>query len=192
MKISWNPNPFFSTLELDDRDEQLLLVAYQNEEYAQLLIELDWGFTGKYGSRELFTSLDQPAKIIEKWQSICNLEVSSPEIQRYIAFAGDMHMGDCICVPCTCVRCLAEEMLGVSTLEGLGKHLAHKVYGAFGTQTCINAALDNLLKPYTYEKRSPGYDNYTRESYEGLCTRWNKERKQAHIWLSNYKQKHGF
>lgn len=47
----------------------------------------------------------------------------------------DTHGGDCTCVPCSCIKCHAEDIAEVDTLPGLGKHatrlLASALAGRF-------------------------------------------------------------
>ncbi len=41
------------------------------------------------------------------------------------------HCGDCTCIACSCDKCHAEELLGIHTTRGLGKHEASYVEAAF-------------------------------------------------------------
>src|SRR6185369_3125953 len=52
-------------------------------------------------------------------------------VSDYVVELAGEHSGDCVCFPCSCVKCHAESLLGVDTIPGLGKHSAYKVGAAF-------------------------------------------------------------
>lgn len=192
MKINWHQNPFLTTVELDEHDKITLLKAYQAEAYENILCELDLWIDGKIQQDDPPT-LKTVGEKISKWGEICNLEVDSEEIQELIEYLNYSHMGDCTCVPCSCMRCHVEDMLGVNTIEGLGKHSAYKVQGAFGKDSTrtIDEAIESLETPKEYVK-GDAWKNYSQEDYEKHIPRWEKEREVAAKWLRNYKERYGF
>jgi len=192
MKINWHQNPFKTTIELDDRDKQMILLAYQNKEYTEILCDLNLRFKGSIKKDEPFT-MDIIQKEVDKWGDICNLEVDSEEIQDYIKWLNTEHVGDCTCVPCSCIRCRVEDMLGINTISGLGKHSAYKVQGAFGKDgnRTIDEAIEHLEKPMDRTKPE-AWKNHTQEEFEKHVPRWEKEREIAASWLKRYKEEHGF
>lgn len=190
MKINYQPNPFLTTVEIDERDKQMMLVSYQTEQFSELLCDLHMQLNGSYGGAPL-TDIEEIKKIVDKWADIRNLEVDSEDIRRYISYLDTEHMGDCTCVSCSCARCMAEELLGINTLQGLGKHPANKVQGAFGRDgnKTIDEAIATLqavrdyIKPVTWPD-SVGWDVH--------IPRWERERESALKWLKAYKEEHGF
>ena len=194
MNILWNSNPFLTKIELDDKDKKMLLLAYQNEEYVNILCELDMHLDGKFTKRTPL-DLDGVSKQVKKWTHIHELDIESEEIQDIISYLNYIHMGDCTCVPCSCARCYAEELLDINTLPGLGKHMAHAINSAFfrkdSTRT-IDEAIEYLKTPYEYKDRHECYKDYSEEKYMPLTVRWNKDREAAASWLMRYKEDHGF
>ena len=190
MKINWHPNPFRTTIEIDDHDKHMILLAIQNEEYTNILCRLDLDLNGKY-NRPALTDLEVVKKEIGKWGDICNLSVDSEEVQYYISYLDTEHMGDCTCVPCSCLRCRVEEMLGIDTIKGLGKHQAYKVQGAFGKDgnKTIDEAIASLEQIPEYKKPDSWPDSV---GYDVHIPRWESERKSAAVWLRKYKEEHGF
>ena len=193
MKINWHPNPFLTKIELDEQDKKNLLNASKVDQYEELLCGLDLRLDGKIRKDEPIT-LEIVKKEVGKWGNICEMDVDSEDFTRVLSFVDDIHMGDCTCVPCSCTRCYAEDLLGVNTLP-IGKHVAHKIDGAFfkkdETKT-IDEAIEALSRPYTYEERHECYKNYSEENYMSLTVRWSKEREAAAEWLKKYKEEHGF
>jgi hypothetical protein len=190
MKINWHQNPFLTTVELDERDKERILIAYQNEEYSNILCDLNLDLNGSY-HRPALTDLEVIKEKVGKWGEICDLGVDSEEIQSYIKELDYPHMGDCTCVPCTCYRCVVESMLGIDTIKGLGKHEANNVLGVFGkdgTKT-IDEAIATLEADKEYIKPDTWPDSV---GYEIHIPRWESERKRAIEWLKKYKEEHGF
>lgn len=190
MKINWHQNPFLTTVELDERDKERILIAYQNEEYTNILCDLNLDLNGKY-NRPALTDLEVIKEKVGKWGEICDLKVESEEIQDYIGYLNTTHMGDCTCVPCSCMRCFVEDMLGINTISGLGKHQANKVQGAFGKDgnRTIDEAIAALEKEPEYKKPDTWPDSV---GYEIHIPRWESERKTAIVWLKKYKEEYGF
>lgn len=190
MNIIWNQNPFRTEIKLDERDKHMILLAHQNEEYTQLLCSLNLDLNGKYVSTAL-TDLEEIKRITGKWEDICNLTVDSENIQCHISSLEIEHLGDCTCFPCSCIRCQVEDMLGINTIKGLGKHSARKVMNAFGKDgnATIDEAIACLEKVPSYEKPETWPDAV---GYSTHIPRWETEREAAVKWLKNYKIEHGF
>lgn len=189
MKIHWNQNPFQTTIELDERDKHMILLAYQNERYSDLLCDLDMILIRKDDPLDL----DYVKGIVGNWGEICDLTVNSPEVQNVIEDLKYTHAGDCTCIPCTCTRCIAEDMLGINTIEGLGKHSAYRAQEAFGGdgKRTIDEAIESLTEPKEYVMRD-AWKNFSRAEFEKHIPRWEKEREAAAMWLKAYKERHGF
>lgn len=192
MKINWNQNPFFTTIEIDDRDKEMILKSIQAEAYEDMLCDLDLWISGDIKT-DIPVTIEMVAEKVSGWGKICNLTVESEQIQGYIDELKYPHCGDCICVPCSCMRCHVEVMLGVNTIEGLGKHSARKVEGAFGKdgKRTIDEAITILETPQEHIKGA-SWKNISQEDFEKHIPRWEKEREAAADWLRDYKQKHGF
>ena len=190
MKINYHPNPFLTTIEIDDRDKRMLLASYQNEQLSDLLCDLRLQLKGGYGGAPL-TDIEDIKKIVDKWADIINLEVDSEEIQYYISYLNSEHMGDCICMACSCIRCMVEDMLGINTLANLGKHSARKILGAFGKDgnNTIDEAIISLESAQDYSKPDTWPDSV---GWDIHIPRWESERESALKWLKSYKQEHGF
>jgi len=190
MKINWHQNPFHTTVEIDDRDKQMILLAHQNEEYSNILCELNLRFEDKIKKDQPLT-MEEIQKEVAKWGDICNMEVDSEDIQYYVSYLNTEHMGDCTCVPCSCARCQVEDMLGINTIKGLGKHSANKVQGAYGRDgnKTIDEAIASLEKKPEYKKPDTWPDSV---GYDIHIPRWEKEREAALTWLRKYKEEHRF
>lgn len=192
MKINWNQNPFLTTVELDEKDKLLILKTHQAEEYENILCEIDLWIGGKIRQGQPPT-LESVGEEVSKWGGICNLKTDSEEIQNIIENLNYFHGGDCICIPCSCMRCYVEDMLGINTIEGLGKHSAHKVQKAFGKDgnRTIDEVISILETPKEYIK-GESWEKFSPEDFTKHIPRWQKERELGAKWLRNYKQQHGF
>jgi hypothetical protein len=193
MKINWHQNPLRTTVDVDDRDKQMILLAIQNEEYVEILCSLDLWMKGEI-KKDTPPTMEDIQKQISRWGEICNMGIDHEDVQMYVSDLQHSHGGDCTCWPATCSKCLAESYLGIDTIKGLGKHEASKIMGAFGEKgdKTIDEALEILRTPYDYEKRHSSWKNYAPEEYAKHIPRWESEKKRAIEWLEKYKEEHGF
>jgi hypothetical protein len=193
MKINWHQNPLKTTVDLDESDKQKLLLCIQNEEYSNILCELDLCLAGKI-KKEVEPTIEEIHNQISKWGEICNMKTDDEEVQYLVDALQYSHGGDCTCWPASCEKCHAEEALGIDTIKGLGKHPANKIMNAFGEKgdRTIDEAIESLEKPYEYEARHKSWEKYSREDYEKNFPRWQAEKDAAIVWLRKYKEEHGF
>lgn len=187
MRIEYHQNPLRSQVFLDEKDKELF----------RLKIEQEVLFEALYGVHYHLSKNDSPD--IERAKREASL-VGDDGYSKYIdelleAYTQDLlhgHMGDCTCVPCSCSKCHAEYILGIDTIEGLGKHLAYKIDSAFrredGSSRNINEAIDHLAIPLS-EEPNEHYKNHP-EVYKQYLPKWQKERIAAREWLINYRLKH--
>lgn len=190
MKINWQPNPFNTTIEIDKRDKDRVVLYLQTEEYTNMLCELDLWLKGRINT-DVTPTIEEIHKRIEGWGDVCNMTSESEEVVTFLSYLDTPHMGDCTCVPCSCIRCQVEDALGVDTLKGLGKHSARKVEGAFGRDgsLSIDEAIANLEKTPDYNKPDTWPDSV---GWDVHIPRWEIEREAALKWLKQYKETHNF
>lgn len=107
----------------------------------------------------------------------------------YVEALRDVHVGDCTCVPCSCLKCWAESYLGIDTMPGLGKSLAYKVDAAFGDtdERTIDEAI-KWLANYDPKPTSPMWDG-KEKLWESCLPRWRDEARQACAWLVAYRDR---
>lgn len=189
MNIIWNPNPLATVVELNDTDREMLVRYIQNERYSDILCDIEMGIAdGK------ITSLDEAHLQAKKWEEICELNIDCDMVKTFEEELKQGHMGDCTCVPCSCLKCHAEYALGICTIAGLGNHEASAVQSAFGdsNEKTIEQAIEFLQKEIRYEDRHPSWEKYSREDYEKHIPVWEPQRRNALEWLIKYKLEHGF
>ena len=92
--------------------------------------------------------------------------------------SGEAHCGDCTKVSCSCTKCNAEDILGVSTVEGIKNF--HYISGVFGKDTTLDEAIEKLSKDTEYNE----------EWHKPHVERWTKERQAALESLIWYKEKY--
>lgn len=181
MQIKWHPNPLYTTIHLDEFEKKELWYKIKINE-----LEDDISLAKYYLSKK-------PEPNIIKALDFLNYDVNRPQemYEYYIkALEDGNHCGDCTCVPTSCDKCFVEDLLGINTIKGLGKHSAYKIDGAFGESNVnsIDYVLDYLKN---YSTRI--YDNApTWKGWEKHLPRWTKEANDAYDWLLNYKNEHNF
>ncbi len=186
MKINYNKNPLYTTIELDEQEKKELWYKIKIAELEEHLLGAElylsenpkWFDLNKareeVNSAHLESENGQKSKL-DKW---CD-----QMLNYYTSELMASHAGDCTCFPCSCGKCHAEDLIGVHTTQGLGKHSAHKILNAFGqnNEKTIEEAIEYLAN---YEPTSSW------EGWEAHAQRWKAEAKAAHDWLVDYKNKH--
>jgi hypothetical protein len=159
-------------------------------EVHHILTNLEW-FNKTIGPRSLEEAVAEVVKVSDP-AYYCTDEKSKLDercdilLATYIEELEGSHMGDCTAFASSCLKCHAEQKIGVSTTGGLDKSAGHSIYGAFNyredgvwrTRT-LAQALERLR---TYQPRVAGY-----EAYE---EKWDATAKRAYEWLLNYSDCH--
>lgn len=192
MKITYKPNPLDTTIELDDHEKQILWYKIMVKELTDALYGAH--FRLQEGQ---FYDVEKAKKEVDPdyYFGETDDDSDSPLHKRvtqlhewYLAELAGYHMGDCTCFAASCGKCIAEDLVGVNTIAGLGKHSAYKIDNAM--TECngdTNAALE-YLKNYN-PKISDAYKGKEALWYEHL-PRWKKEAESAYKWFKEYKEKH--
>lgn len=191
MKIHWNQNPLKTTVELDNTDRKQILTYIQKEAYQDILCDLDLWIAGEIDVNNKLT-LEKVQQRIQEWEEICNMSIDHDEVKQYEEYLQTSHVGDCTFFSMTCSKCLAEEALGIDTIQGLDKHSGYIFLHMFGEDNTIDHVIEQLSREKAYEKKPESWKNFSDEEYEKHIPHWEAERKVALEWLKQYKEEHGF
>jgi hypothetical protein len=186
MKITYKENPLDTVVELDEHEKKELWYKIKIDEMEDRLFMAHYYYNKEGGADDVQYYLDPEYYCTDEKSPLdkrCDqmLEWFIEELKGY-------HNGDCTCVPASCIKCHAERKLGIDTIEGLGKHSAHKIDHAFREHGTIDAVLESL-KEFN-PKISDVWKN-NREGWEEHLPRWKQEAKHAYDWLLKYKEEHG-
>jgi hypothetical protein len=185
MKITYNKNPLCSIIELDDVEKELLRLKVKLEEYDEIIFSA-WCSLEDNNIADLRVKLDPNRRSSEKFEHRV-VELTN----HYIDELKLSHAGDCTCIPCSCSKCRAEELIGQSTLTPFpGKHVLAKIDYAFGknNERSFSEALKILAE---YEPvRSSLWEKYPIEEFNKYIPQWKEEARLAHDYLENYGNDH--
>jgi hypothetical protein len=187
MKINWAENPLETTVTMtaDERENFRLkcIIEARTDRLASAHFAL---VEGQYFSleraRRYVSIYDKDGEIIEDdggFSWMVN------ELQ------GGAHCGDCTCFPASCGKCQAEGILGIDTIEGLGKHSAHKIGGLYRSGKTLPDVI-KALENYEPGQMDPNQAEAWKRvgGYEMHIPRWKAEAKAAHKWLVDYREQH--
>lgn len=187
MKVHWEPNPLYSTIELDEHDKEVLRFRIHIQQLEETLID-----AGLYIEESRF-DLERVRKVLhwDRW-SVDEDEESALKttIERHhkwfvTELEDGFHAGDCTCIPATCMKCVAEDALGFSTIEGLGKHMAIKIDAAFDNKNDGSVSIDEAIR------RLEEYKPHAKwAGWEAHADRWKGEAAKALEWLVKYRDEH--
>jgi hypothetical protein len=187
MKIIYQDNPLDTVVELSESDRKEFWLKIKISEMENIL-ESAWLESNKtyYDIEKIRKDLD-----IDYWSSDDNTKTKLDErvdelFDIYIAELNGSHVGDCTCVPCSCTKCHAEDVLGINTIQGLKKHVASVIESAFNEYKTIDDAIYSL-ENYVPDRSKGGWDSASDEQWECARPSFYKHAAEAAMWLKNYK-----
>lgn len=221
MKITYTPNPLNTIIELDEHEKEVLKLKIKIRELEESLGSASVLLDPKNASWIMKPSPRHPegrtieSLIAEVLDSYLNMSYMYSEgeyegkgldgrVNELFDYCMDdltsNHVGDCICVAMSCSKCHTEELLGINTIKGLGKHSAHKIESAFSNgrdadgkwlpEKSIDEVLE-ILKNYTVVAPTKNLDGWAKlGGWEQYVPRWTAEAKAAYEWLKSYKDAH--
>jgi hypothetical protein len=191
MKIIYTQNPLRTQIELDAHEKKELWYKIKIDKFEDLLMSTHISLEkGDFFDLERAREATDP----KDW---CTDEIDKrvdTTLAHFINALVDMHDGDCTCVPGSCLKCHAEDFVGVNTLPGLGKHEAYKIKAAFynkaGTQeSTLEEAIMKMELPYNPTK-GVGWESCSDEAFQSHMPRWKAEHEGALEWLKKYRDQH--
>ncbi len=186
MEISWHQNPLRTTIMLTDQEKELfrlkVIVAELEENVGSAAFHL-----ATTGCEKAYYDPEKALRYLGYAQEV---NVGDREYGLYLSeLVQGVHIGDCTCFPASCAKCHAEYILGFSTISGLGKHAAHKIYGSFSIDG-VNIH-DVIRRLEEYEPvRSGAWLNMPEERFTQHLPRWKAEAQSAVTWLKAYRDEH--
>lgn len=189
MKITYNENPLHTRVELDETEKLALWHKIKYEDLIEnLLIEAH--FCLKQGDiKRAKEAVDPKYYLADSDNEKTQLDKNVDELLEYYILAlNSGHAGDCTCVPASCAKCHAESLLGIDTIKGLGKHLAHKINSAIEKEGTLEGAIA-YLENYQPVKTSI-WDKISYINFKSHIPRWKSEAADAAMWLRNYRDEH--
>lgn len=176
MLIHYKENPLNTVVELRSDEMRELWYQLMIEELRDSLCEIHMEIKSdrpdlKLISKksEMFYYEDEPKELYDRIDWL---------MQKHMDALKESHLGDCICVPTSCLKCKAEELVNVHTIKGLGKHEANKIFHLFKEGFGIDKVIDHLY----HHKPNP-----TWKASEEVIMRWKKEATRAADWLVDYR-----
>jgi hypothetical protein len=181
MQIKYQPNPLDTIIELDAHDAEVLRLKIRIGE-----LERRIGSAAYHLEPGEWFNVETARLRLDVGALKEHLSKSVPELfDLFVAELRGPHVGDCTCVPWSCMKCRAEELLGINTIAGLGKHPAHYIESAFLDGRDIDAAIAYLdgYRPV----RTGAWLRHPQEEFDQHVPRWTADAKHAAEWLRNYR-----
>lgn len=127
VKISLTDDPMCAKVDLDEKAIRELTLLLALRHLSDLLFEVQYSLqeadvvrAKKY--MESFSEHSAHETIGGESFDFWRQFVSDEKVAEAISYLNEPHCGDCICVPCSCARCWMEDLVGLDTTGGLGKH----------------------------------------------------------------------
>lgn len=191
MKITYDENPLNTKIELDENEKKELWYKIKVEQMEWLLFGAHFHLTlDEVDIERALKEVDPDYYMAEKRGDRSKLDSRVDDLLGwYIEALVEPHCGDCTCVPTSCDKCHAEDLLGINTTKGLAQQPEHHIFNAFGEgpdndwtkQRNIHEAIEYL------ENYDPKADW---EGWEAHADRWESEASDAAKWLKTYRDEH--
>ena len=145
MKITYTPNPQMTKVELSEEEKQTLWFKLKIEEFEEYMYDAHFHLQPNkwYDLEKAKSAVDADYWMSEDDDTPSKMDTRVDAMLEYYTSAlQESHMGDCTCFPCSCLKCHAEQKLGIDTMQGVGKHMGHCIYGVFKQEhihTCLDA-----------------------------------------------------
>lgn len=195
MKITYTPNPLNTIIELSEEEKKTLWYKIKVEQLQEAIENAEFYLSNQKfkDEKKALSYLDTMYISGEDDNEKSQLDKHCDTILNYyIADLQSSHAGDCTCFAASCTKCAAESLLGIDTIPGLRKHVAHNIMSAFGSNN--EKTLDEALASLEHFHIDPAKfdtDNWKKiGGYEQYLPRWKEEHYEAFLWLSHYKEKH--
>lgn len=206
MEIIYQHNPLLNKVILNETEKKLLFWKIVLSEFEDIVWTLKFRLESYLDNRldpdqityepiKQYTKefLANPIrKTYEKIDTLAEemikIEYNEEKIKYFVDALQEMHDGDCISQPCSCLKCHAESMLDIESMPncpcdiGLGLVYAFQTKDEFvGDKKTIDEAIDFLTnRDYTeYEAQ---------EFYKPHVDRWIERDKKAKEYLIYYKK----
>lgn len=150
MKIVYTENPLCTRVELEPHESKELWYLIKVEEMVEMLYDAHFHLQD-----DKWHDLDKARYAVEPTyylgneddeNNVSKLDQRVNELHaHFMEELVSTHAGDCTCFCASCSKCHVEEMLGIRTVENLGKHAGHYMHGLFhkeGIDTCAKAIAD--------------------------------------------------
>lgn len=143
MKITYTPNPLETIVELDEHEIEALRLKLKLEQYEDMMFSAHFAITDRLQDRGSLKALSIEEALAEargvldpdRWCSDGASKVDQlveERLRYYLEELKGAHSGDCTASPSPCVKCHAEQALGIDTLgPGASKAVLHSVHCAF-------------------------------------------------------------
>ena len=134
MKITYTPNPLNTVVELEPHEIELLRLRLKIEQYEEMIFSahhaLTAGLDKDKASAEAAETLDpnhwccdEPSRLDGRVDEL---------LQHYLDELRGAHAGDCTAFAAPCLKCHAEDLLGIDTLVPYpGKAALHRIHTTF-------------------------------------------------------------
>ncbi len=180
MEIKYAENPLATIVIPDERDILLLKAKAEIDRYDNIIC-----YYNIYSDPESKQYDPVKAKAELDYSNIYpnNFDQMIDScVNDWISDLATEHVGDCTCVPCSCSKCHVENHLGIDTIEGLRKHQANKISGAFSLPNILTCddCIDHLENAPAYVPKNDWTDAH--------IPRWTQERIDAIAWLKVYRR----
>ena len=210
MKITYTPNPLNTIIELDEQEQEMFKLKIKVKELEENLgsaaVYLDpknasWIMNPTPRRPEGHTMETLIEEVLDHYLNTSymygegkyegnGLDARVTELfEHYVSELKSNHIGDCTCFPMSCSKGHAEDMLGLNTTKGLGKHEGHKIQSAFSYKDG-DVWKERTLAEAMAHLRASNLKWQESTDQSPHAPRWKAEAERALAWMEQYVAEH--
>lgn len=185
MKIIYQPNPLNTKVILSAEEEKILFLKIKYAEIEDKLFEVHFLLTNNINNinshAEALKAADPNYYMVED-DSVSPIDQRSTTLKNaYIGALQDPHNGDCVQVACSCMKCIAENLLEINTIPRIKADV-----GGIISRTFIKLDTNDINAVIEY------LEDFSPVSKSGDPIVNTHPYKSALEYLKRYKEKHNF
>lgn len=200
MKITYSKNPLKTKVELTEHEKEILWYKVKVEELSHKIYVTNFYLKeSDHFNLEKARLRADPVCLHEDQDDKCPFDRQVDQRVEYLidALENDHHCGDCTCVPVSCDKCSAENLVGVDTIQGLRSSWGSKLFETFFPMNkgeVDERSYDEVVELLTTynPKKSEAWIKHdpTGERWNDCFPAWKEEAARALEWLLNYNETH--
>lgn len=187
MRYIYKENPLATVVVLDDNEKQILWQKIKTNLLEELIFEIHFALNNNVIDIQTAKENSDINYLLRKDQNgKTKIDTETDELfQVYLSSLSFEHCGDCTCIPASCLKCSAEEILGINTLEKYSKTYGSKISSIFEKVRTIDQAIKQLsLEP----ERNENFENISDEKWIVIKKDLIEKNQKTIEYLKEYKK----
>lgn len=167
MQYIYKENPLSTVVVLDENEKKLFWQTIKTQLLEELVFEIHFSLNNSSPDIENAKNNADINYLLKKNKDKkTQIDIDTDSMfKTYISSLNSEHCGDCTCVPASCLKCSAEEILGINTLGNFSKTYGSMIQSVFTKVSTVDDAIKFLsLEP----NKNEHFENVSQEKWDSI------------------------